>query len=276
MACPIHAPQVRQLRANVQGKTVQGEVLYSVSGARHHGYQLHCSQTMQALVLVLFIVPFTLSFFLNGCFEADMDNRLPPPSSCLHAACSPLTISRRPPDTITKAALWAVSDACSSAQHDAFAETTRRHHRHSRRRHSVSASLSHPPRCQPVLSPSCPPPPPHCLFSPLSYSNGQPVNSDCSAAGSSPNCVHSRVHIACFNQTYPGERPLSEIPTYVGPPLPSAASPSSSILILNPCRAGPVLRPVRPPHLAPHPYPNGISLTFYRFDSSLSMIGLAE
>ncbi len=30
---------------------------------------------MQALALVLFIVPFTFSFFVNGCFEADMDNR---------------------------------------------------------------------------------------------------------------------------------------------------------------------------------------------------------
>ena len=32
---------------------------------------------MQALALLLFIVPFTLSFFLNGCFEADMDSRSP-------------------------------------------------------------------------------------------------------------------------------------------------------------------------------------------------------
>ena len=64
----------------------------------------------------------------------------------------------------------------------------------------------------------------HALLSPLlsrrSYASGQPVNSDCSAAGSSPNCVHSRVHIACFNQTYPGERDLKEIPTYVSAPCP--------------------------------------------------------
>lgn len=47
---------------------------------------------MQALALLLFIVPFTLSFFLNGCFEADMDSRLPPPPP--HPAPNPLFSSR--------------------------------------------------------------------------------------------------------------------------------------------------------------------------------------
>jgi hypothetical protein len=39
-------------------------------------------------------VPFTLSFFLNGCFEADMDNRLPPPSCSQLPAPNLLSPSR--------------------------------------------------------------------------------------------------------------------------------------------------------------------------------------
>lgn len=48
---------------------------------------------MQALALLLFIVPFTLSFFLNGCFEADMDNRLPATPTLLPTSCFPAAVA---------------------------------------------------------------------------------------------------------------------------------------------------------------------------------------
>ena len=101
-----------------------------------------CFSICQALALLLFVLPFTFSFFLNGCFLADMDSRFYFDGGAL-GRTTPIVVG----DTV--------------------------------------------------------------------YSNGQAVNSDCSSSGASPNCLHSRVHVACFNQTYPGERPLTEIPTYV-------------------------------------------------------------
>jgi hypothetical protein len=77
---------------------------------------------MQAFALVLFIVPFTFSFFVNGCFEADMDNRwrlfetllLTP---CFSHACSFLTFARPfLPDTTSTEGQWAVSDAIAALQ----------------------------------------------------------------------------------------------------------------------------------------------------------------
>jgi hypothetical protein len=117
---------------------------------------------------------------------------------------------------LQRRSLKPLGSACwhGSTKHHQNKNDIGRHHRHRRGRHSVRnpfGMLHCVCYCACFTQPA--------LMSRCSYSNGQRTNSHCSSTGSpsSPNCVHSRVYVPCFNQSYPGERPLSEIPTYIRP-----------------------------------------------------------
>jgi hypothetical protein len=122
-----------------------------------HNLQLRVT-TSQVAVLLLFILPFTVSFFINGCFEADMDNRYkhftcPPLSSTLYlSTCFRFRCFRRMPTTPPAATtsmeeLWAVRLNCNASLRNC--NIMLMHHRNCRWRYCVLLPSSHPSPSKP-------------------------------------------------------------------------------------------------------------------------------